>query len=57
MDRRKLLGEKVGYHADVAWERPDPCWGECSYCWNGAHRFEDEAVAELALALLRPRPA
>lgn len=49
----ELLGGRVGFHVDLAWPRPDPCWGRCRYCAEGQYRFEDEAVAEAVLALLR----
>ncbi|GLJ62214.1 hypothetical protein GCM10017576_23440 [Microbacterium barkeri] len=53
MEQQPLLGEKVGFHAFLEWERPDPCWGRCSYCAAGEYRYEDEEVAEKVLALLR----
>jgi len=53
MEQQQLMGEKVGFHVDPWWDRPDPCWGECSYCAEGQYRYEDEAVAEKALALVK----
>lgn len=53
METKNLMGEKVGFHAFLMWERPDPCWGDCSYCKEGEYRYEDEEVAEKVLALLR----
>jgi hypothetical protein len=53
MKRNEPLGEWPGYHADPAWDRPTVCWGECSDCLAGAHRYEDEEVAEKVLSLLR----
>lgn len=52
MYRSGLQGEKVGFHVDLALDRPDLCWGRCSLCAAGAYRYEDEAIAEKVLAML-----
>jgi hypothetical protein len=53
MNNTPLLGEQVGFHVNLGWPRPDPCWGDCSYCAEGQYRFEDEQTVERLLGLLR----
>lgn len=53
METKEPLGEWVGYHTLLIFERPDPCWQPCSYCLAGAYRYRDEAVAQKVLDLLR----
>lgn len=53
MEKKKPLGEWVGYHVDPDWDRPTVCWPPCSDCLAGMERFEDEQEAEKALAALR----
>lgn len=53
MDDTPLLGEQVGFHVGIGWPRPDPCWGDCSYCAAGLCRFGEEQTAQRFLDLLR----